>query len=650
MDEQTFDAVLEKLSSYLKNTKAVESTSKLFGRCENDFERIAVVYSLLHEAKLLPSHVEKTLKSSTASEKHRIEGNEAFRKKQDKLALQYYTSCIAFAPNRSKELALGFANRSAVNYSSREYLFCIADIDYALAGEYPDHLKYKLYERKGRCMLQMGMKSSAKESFQMCLKWLRRSQLDAEKQKHVEEEITKLTKLCNENDTLENRKETSLPELSYGQSDEILSASSAVRIEYNCDMGRHIVAARDILPGDVLIIEKSYASVLLPDVYSTYCSHCLQRSNSLIPCDHCTMVLYCSESCRAQNWEQSHRIECDLLPSLLKYGSNKMELLAVRILLVATSQGTCFGSLIQQLTDIEFVKDERTKAFDHNGFYNSADYRTTHHLIGNSEHRQNSDMFRRALIATCILHFIDKLTNFFSTVDEINYNGSAFKQGINISVTNVLDKTKILAGSLILRYLQSMPCNAHEVSEMCVARKGNEFIYDSIEIGGAAYPVLSLINHCCDPNVVRHSYRGDTVVLTAIQCVDKGEQIFDNYGFHHAVHDFPTRQSHLISQYYFKCQCIACQDDWPLYHDLPETHPSFTDDSLRSEVEKSSKAFREVLEDIICGKTEGKLPFLCSHLKLLHKAVKRPWKEYNECQEAIKQCLSLQANHYISDA
>lgn len=204
-----------------------------------------------------------------------------------------------------------------------------------------------------------------------------------------------------------------------------------------------------------------------------------------------------------------------------------MELLAVRILLIATHQRTYFSRLIQQLPDIEYVKDERMRGFDHSGFYNSADYRTTHHLIGNGEQRQSADMFRRALIATCIVHFIDKLTKFFYTDDEIDV--SIIKQERDVSSKNLLNESNLLAGSLILRYLQSMPCNAHEVSEMCVTRKGNDFAYDSSEIGGAAYPILSLINHCCDPNVVRHSHRGDTVVLTAIQCIDKGEQVSNSF-------------------------------------------------------------------------------------------------------------------------
>lgn len=50
-------------------------------------------------------------------------------------------------------------------------------------------------------------------------------------------------------------------------------------------------------------------------------------------------------------------------------------------------------------------------------------------------------------------------------------------------------------------------------------------------------------------------------------------QIFDNYGYHHAVHDVATRQSKLYSQYHFYCQCVACCDNWPLYADLPMSNP-----------------------------------------------------------------------------
>lgn len=70
-----------------------------------------------------------------------------------------------------------------------------------------------------------------------------------------------------------------------------------------------------------------------------------------------------------------------------------------------------------------------------------------------------------------------------------------------------------------------------------------------------------------------------------------------------------------------------------------------------SSLEESSKKFRNILYNIISSHDTDKiaewLVFLYSHLKLLQASIARPWKEYSECQEAIKQCLSLQANHYV---
>lgn len=49
----------------------------------------------------------------------------------------------------------------------------------------------------------------------------------------------------------------------------------------------------------------------------------------------------------------------------------------------------------------------------------------------------------------------------------------------------------------------------------------------------------------------------------------------DNYGYHHAVHDVDTRQNHLLSQYHFICNCIACIEDWPRYHLLPNKNVNY---------------------------------------------------------------------------
>lgn len=42
------------------------------------------------------------------------------------------------------------------------------------------------------------------------------------------------------------------------------------------------------------------------------------------------------------------------------------------------------------------------------------------------------------------------------------------------------------------------------------------------------------------------------------------------------------------------------------------------------------------------------IQFLNSHLSFLHKNVKRPCREYCECQEAIKEILCMTADKFIA--
>ena len=79
---------------------------------------------------------------------------------------------------------------------------------------------------------------------------------------------------------------------------------------------------------------------------------------------------------------------------------------------------------------------------------------------------------------------------------------------------------KILVGGIMLTHLQNLPCNAHEIAEIEIPSGS---VKDSVqsEIGAAAYGTLSLINHSCDPNVVRHYHSSNAVVRTVRQVNSK---------------------------------------------------------------------------------------------------------------------------------
>ena len=56
--------------------------------------------------------------------------------------------------------------------------------------------------------------------------------------------------------------------------------------------------------------------------------------------------------------------------------------------------------------------------------------------------------------------------------------------------------------ALILRSLQFLQFNTHEVAELHKSQRDNS--EKTLFIGGALYPNLALFNHSCDPGVVRY--------------------------------------------------------------------------------------------------------------------------------------------------
>ena len=60
---------------------------------------------------------------------------------------------------------------------------------------------------------------------------------------------------------------------------------------------------------------------------------------------------------------------------------------------------------------------------------------------------------------------------------------------------------------------------------------------------------------------------GSTCILRAICTIRKGEEINDNYGFSYQIRPKEERQETLSQHYFFTCDCPACKQQWPLFHE-----------------------------------------------------------------------------------
>lgn len=89
-------------------------------------------------------------------------------------------------------------------------------------------------------------------------------------------------------------------------------------------------------------------------------------------------------------------------------------------------------------------------------------------------------------------------------------------------------------------------------------------------IGLGVYPAFSLVNHSCDPNVVRHNY-GKCVIFRSVRRIPKGEQLTDSYGPHFVSDTLSLRTDVLKARFRFNCICSACRLDYPTQQNLPWT-------------------------------------------------------------------------------
>lgn len=86
-------------------------------------------------------------------------------------------------------MALVFANRSACLYHMNYYEAAIADIDNALALDYPKDLQYKVHERKAKCLLAEQRHEEAINEFRTTLQVLDEARLKTEKKMKMQSDI-----------------------------------------------------------------------------------------------------------------------------------------------------------------------------------------------------------------------------------------------------------------------------------------------------------------------------------------------------------------------------------------------------------------------------------------------------------------------------
>lgn len=596
-----------------------------------DEERVIFSLNVMLEYDIIPQ-ASGDIKNAKESEKLREEGNKLFvsiplKNRTCVDALKLYTKSIAYAPYPSEQLALAYANRSAVLLKLHKYELCIQDIDRALALKYPDNLRAKLYVRKVECLNAL-RHPCMEDGINKAQYWLEKMSIDDINRKKLNEKLNSINhNLVSQKFKKQNiLKQLPLPKIQTHNS-EVPCASEAVTIKYNEEYGRHIVATRKIRPGEVIAVEKPYSLILTPDNVHTHCSNCLEVSWTNIPCEYCTYSMYCSEECKAMDWKKYHDVECAIFPFMLKMNFVKLDLFSLRLAIQAVREATSMQELREELKEVDNCDDPRTKGFSKDGTFPSNKYRSLLGLVTNTEKRSVQDLFRRSLDASFILYFLATGTNMF---------GSPLSKDLSMLIKNA-DVTFV--GGLILRHQQLIPSNIHSFSE--------EYGLEVVERGVAAMPFFSLINHSCNPNILRHS-RSEYMIIYAMYSIKEGEQLCDNYTQHYAITPKAVRQKELLKQYYFKCNCSACEENWPLYHNLKSFTNLVKKKEDQNKINHALRKFNRYVDIATEGNISDKhiLNDLLKMIEVLFELAPMPCKEMNNVVETLKRVYDLNGNRF----
>ncbi|XP_043471004.1 SET and MYND domain-containing protein 4-like isoform X2 [Leptopilina heterotoma] len=420
------------------------------------------------------------------------QGIQALNRNDNKEALSLFNKALVSAPGSSKHIASFYRERSIALQKLKAYSESLQDIERAL----------KLTE--------------------------------SQEEKNYLEKRKTIIHALNLNDTLNRLSVTpkdvdeQQEEIIYGESKELVGVSSALALEYNAKFGRHYVATQNINVGDVLMIQKPFVRVLLPEsckvlnggIENSICDNCLLSILNPIPCEYCRAVIYCSEECKLIGFKKMHKIECQVTR---RYPTNSRSL-ALRSLIEATNRGKYLEEIYSKMEKIEKCKGDRTSGFN-DGKLDGTKPEALLSLLTHTDKRKD------------IMHWVNA-----AVVADTLRKDTDFLKG------RATYENTIKIGYLFLKLSYVCQMNLYGIQGSNTDRR----------IALAMYPVFNYLNNSCANNALWYDKK-DKKILRACKNIQKGEQVCVAYMTHAVVEKTAAERKKFFNEMkFFNCECEAC--------------------------------------------------------------------------------------------
>lgn len=150
-------SVNDRLIDTLTKLSLIVPISKTFNACATNSDKVKLIEKLLIKYDCIPKVDSLQAKNNNKSKELRQEGNILFAKGKIFDALELYNQSICWAESKdnSEDLAIGYANRSAVYYKWKMFKMCHKNVELAKNSGYPKRLMDKLIKREMDCLEQI---------------------------------------------------------------------------------------------------------------------------------------------------------------------------------------------------------------------------------------------------------------------------------------------------------------------------------------------------------------------------------------------------------------------------------------------------------------------------------------------------------------
>ena len=245
-------------------------------------------------------------------------------------------------------------------------------------------------------------------------------------------------------------------------------AQYSLQLHQDAVKNRVLTTTKPIKSGSILCADKPFLSTCTSKIL---CHSCLQAYNSttLQACSTCDRARYCSTECLDRDWKAGHCQSCNVLKTQSRMNEDEA-LWGLDLLIKTVMASSSFGindciewKIFTTLLDhVDQIKAMEETLFE---FQNS----------------------------TAIILNLESIANILTSQNYTNSDAQA---------------------SILLEYLARLSCN-------------DWFLYDpdgNAMVGEAWYPIASLFNHSCLPNVTFGSHEG-LMVVRALKDIEAGDEL-----------------------------------------------------------------------------------------------------------------------------